>query len=59
VQVVVDVDLAVAAAADEDQAVDLDRVVGGELLDRVPVVFGGVCIGVGRDVDIDRRVAVM
>jgi hypothetical protein len=59
VQVVVDVDLPVAAAADENQPVDLDRATGGDRLDGVPVVLGGVGIGVGRDLHIDRRVAVI
>ena len=37
VEVIVDVDLPVGAAADEDEPVDLDHVVIGELLDGVPV----------------------
>jgi hypothetical protein len=37
VQVVVDVDLAVGVAADEDQPVDLDRARAREILDGVPV----------------------
>jgi len=44
VEIVVDVDLPVGAAADEDQPVDLDRVVLGELLDGVPVASGRVRI---------------
>jgi hypothetical protein len=56
VEVVVDVDLAVAAAADQDKPVDLDDIVVGELLEGVPVASGGVRIGVDRDVEIDRRV---
>ena len=55
-EVVVDLDLAVAATADQDEPVDLDHIVLGELLDGVPVASGGVLIGVRRDVEIDRRV---
>ena len=54
VEVVVDVDLAVVAAADEDEPVELDHIVSGELLDGVPVFSGRVRIGIGRDVQIDR-----
>jgi hypothetical protein len=56
VEVVVDVNLAVVAAADEDEPVDLDHVVLGKLLDRIPVASGGVGIVVGRDVEIDGSV---
>jgi hypothetical protein len=45
VEVVVDVDLAVGATADEDEPVDLDHVVRGELLDGVPIASGFVRIG--------------
>jgi LuxR family maltose regulon positive regulatory protein len=58
VEVVLDMDLAVGAAADEDQSVDLDHVVRGEPLDGVPVVAGRVRIGVCRDVQVDRGVGV-
>jgi hypothetical protein len=58
-EVVVDVDLAVGAAADENESVDLDRAFVSEFLDRVPVVLRGVGIVVRGDVEIDGGVAVM
>ena len=57
VGVVLDVDLAVVGvAADEDEGVDLDHVVARERLDVVPVRLGGVRVGVGRDVQVNRHV---
>jgi hypothetical protein len=59
VEVVLDVDLAVQVAADEHERVDLDHVLLGQLLDGVPIGLGGVGIGVGRDVEIDRDLALL
>ena len=57
VGVVLDVDLAVVGvAADEDEGVDLDHVVARERLDVIPVRLGGVRVGIGCDVQVDRRV---
>jgi hypothetical protein len=58
VEVIVDVDLAVGAAADKDEPVDLDHVVRGELLDGVPVASGVVRIEVARDIGIDWNASV-
>ena len=38
----------------EDEPVDGDQVVFGELLDGVPVGSSGVGIGVGGDIEVDR-----
>ena len=49
----------VGSATDEDEPVDVDHIVRGELLDGVPISSSGVRIVVGRDVWIDRRLADM
>ena len=49
VEVVVNLDLPVGAAADEVEPVDLDRVLLGEVLDAVPIAFRGVRVVIGRD----------
>ena len=55
VKVVVDVDLAVGPATDENQAVNLDHVVLGKLLERVPIL--ACCIGIRVRSDIADRPA--
>ena len=52
VGVVLDLDLPVSVAADEDEAVHRDHVVAGELLDVVPILLGSARIGVRRDVQV-------
>src|SRR4029077_5105583 len=57
VEVVVDMDLAVGAAADEDEPVNLDHVVLRKLLQRVPVFARHVGIRISGDIEIDRGCA--
>ena len=54
VSVVLDVDLPVLVPTDQHQALDRDDVVLRELLDSVPVLLGGVGVGVHRYVEIER-----
>ena len=53
-KIVFHVDLAVGVAADQHQAVNHDRLVLGELLDRVPVGLRRARVGIRRDIQVDR-----
>src|SRR5215211_4428495 len=58
VEIVVDVDLAVRVPTDQDEPVDLDQIVGGSLLDSVPITLRCALVRVRSDVQVDRSLDV-